>query len=242
MSTRTALLEIDLDPAQSGGLARQGQEPRRIVSGVRHWTVATSRRGGRVAVADHGENLVRVLGPRPGEEREFKLNRFSGFTDLAPDGRWLVAGGATAAKVWDLDSPEKPPRTLQGDGGVTRFSPDGQWLIMMGRDLRLWRTDTWEPHPAPLPIERNTAAEYAAAISADGRWLAVNQNDREIHLIDLATRRTLASLEGPGTSRILDVCFSPDDAWLAAARDRGEVQVWDLKRLRSELVSVDLDW
>jgi WD40 repeat protein/predicted Ser/Thr protein kinase len=242
MSTRTALLEIDLDPAQSGGLARQGQEPRRIVSGVRHWTVATSRRGGRVAVADHGENLVRVLGPRPGEEREFKLNRFSGFTDLAPDGRWLVAGGATAATVWDLESPEAPPRTLQGEGEGVRFSPDGQWLIMMGRDLRLWRTQTWEPHPAPLPIERNTAVEYAAAISADGRWLAVNQNDREIHLIDLATRRTLASLEGPGTSRILDVCFSPDDAWLAAARDRGEVQVWDLKRLRSELVSVDLDW
>ena len=241
MTTRQALLEVDLDPTHPGRVATQGQEPRRVASGVRHWTVAASRQGGRIAVADHGENLVRVFGPRTGEEREFRLNRFSGFTDVSPDGRWLVAGGATSATVWDLESPDASPRTLEGEGEGVRFSPDGQWLIMMGRDLRLWRTETWEPHPA-LPIERNTAAEYAAAISADGRWLAVNQNDREIHLIDIATRRTLASLEGPGTSRILDVCFSPDGTYLAAARDRGEVQVWHLKRLRSELGAVDLDW
>ncbi|MBL9129092.1 MAG: hypothetical protein JNL97_15690, partial [Verrucomicrobiales bacterium] len=51
-----------------------------------------------------------------------------------------------------------------------------------------------------------------------------------------------AVLEGPGEGRILDLAFAPDGERLAVVRERGEIQMWNLGRLREELRARSLDW
>lgn len=63
-----------------------------------------------------------------------------------------------------------------------------------------------------------------------------------IRLLHPATGREKARLEDPSqdTSRLL---FTPDGTRLVAVFDDGKaIYVWDLQRIRKELVRLDLDW
>jgi WD40 repeat protein len=52
----------------------------------------------------------------------------------------------------------------------------------------------------------------------------------------------LAELEAPGSTPISSLRFSPDGAALLALEWSRQIQVWDLRRLRTELAALKLDW
>jgi hypothetical protein len=139
-----------------------------------------------------------------------------------------------------MDYPARAPVRLKQAGIKPLFTADGQWLLTVGTRARLWRVGTWEPGPL-LPLAANNVGWFTTALSRDGRWLAATQREREVHLIELATRRTLAVLDGPGDGKILKIAFSPDGTTLAIARQRGDIQLWRLPTLWAELIRLGLD-
>jgi WD40 repeat protein len=82
-----------------------------------------------------------------------------------------------------------------------------------------------------------------AAVSSDGRLLAMGTYDRGIHLLDAATGKELHRL-ATGSDRLnrpFRLAFSPDTKWLASMEEGGAIRFWDttsgaaLRRLKVEL-------
>ena len=244
---------FDLDPSRvlvcRGGEVwsmpwpeRVGNGKRQIVArGTGFWGATVSRASGRIALADHKGNSVQVLDSQGRRWRTLGPVELPGYVGFSPDGRWLATVGGRDLWVWDLEAPDSGMRRFEGGEPAPRFSPDGRWLLTLGREARTWRVGTWEAGES-LPLTAQAPGYMAAAFSPDSRWLAVTQNEREVHWIDFEARRLVSILEGPGEGRILDLAFSPDGARLAVARERGEVQMWNLGILREELRSRSLDW
>jgi WD40 repeat protein len=167
---------------------------------------------------------------------------------IHPSGRWCVTGifgdSHGAARVWDTQS----GRSVADVGGVgvylvAAFSPDGRWLATgSGQEYRLWEVGTWRPvHTIPMQGKRVNVTG-ALAFSHDGSMLAIAQNNRLIQLIEPATGRELATLEGGRSELIQVLSFSPDGHWLGVARWGYVVQIWDLHRIQSRLATLGLNW
>jgi tetratricopeptide (TPR) repeat protein len=66
---------------------------------------------------------------------------------------------------------------------------------------------------------------------------------RVVRLLDPATGREKARLEDPHQDATAWLGFTPDGTRLVAVSNDGKaIHVWDLKRIRAELVRLDLDW
>ena len=64
-----------------------------------------------------------------------------------------------------------------------------------------------------------------------------------IRLLDPATGREKARLEGPHQDTASWLNFTPDGTRLVASSEGGKaIHVWDLKRIRAELARLYLDW
>ena len=63
-----------------------------------------------------------------------------------------------------------------------------------------------------------------------------------VQLIDPATGREIAILQAPEAIAIISrLCFSPDGRQLAVATESHRIQLWDLHRVREQLVTMGLD-
>ena len=213
-----------------------------LLEGKRLGGAAESSRG-HVAVADFGLSVVHLLDRKTGAQRRLGPLPNPILTAFSPDGRWLASASDFVEEVflWDMDDPDRAPVRLEQAGIKPLFTADGQWLLTVGTHARLWHVGTWEPGPL-LPLSAHNAGSFTTALSRDGRWLAATQREREVHLIELGTRRTVTVLDGPGEGNILKMTFSPDGATLAIARQRGDIQFWHLPTLRAELSRLGLDW
>jgi WD40 repeat protein len=126
-----------------------------------------------------------------------------------------------------------------GSGAV--FSADGRKLFTFGREARVWNVGDWRLAPA-LPLGTNNANQFLGAVSRDGRWLAATQNNHDVYLVELVGGNVVAKLNGPGEGDILSLAFNPDGDTLVIARDRGDLQIWPLPVLRTQLAKLHLDW
>ena len=154
-------------------------------------------------------------------------------SSVSPDGRWVafcIHGGpvrvyeaATGKAVWQ--SPAEGRDTCC-------FSPDGGWLLTANDGSRAYRVGTWEPGPQlgpGVPWDVSLGGLVVAALP-DGVY----------RLVELTTGRQVAVLEDPEQTHGA-VTFTPDGTLLVVAVADG-LRVWDLRRLRSELLQLDLDW
>jgi hypothetical protein len=80
------------------------------------------------------------------------------------------------------------------------------------------------------------------AFSPDDSLLAIARTRTLVQLIDPDTGAELASLEMPDADGICSLAFNRDGTLLAAGRANQAVHVWDLRRLRSRLAKIGLDW
>jgi eukaryotic-like serine/threonine-protein kinase len=189
----------------------------------------------RAAVLDSGENRPMVS------------------VAVSPDGRWLAVGGWKEAgvRVWNLRE-RRLERFLRPDDPVTEmsflvsFSPDSRWLISStavspSHRYHFWRTGTWDLGRR-IDQERHGVAFYPPVFTGDGRLMALGITPDQALVADAATGREVARLTTLQPVTPTPLAFSPDGTKLVAATTQKTVLVWDLRRIRSQLAPLGLDW
>jgi WD40 repeat protein len=234
--TDKALFAVALPENLGGTLS----EPRPVLSGNNLRGLDRSE-DGRIAVGDAAGSLVHLF--KNGTWTEIRLPIRPLRVAISADGHWLACGEYLNPNLYvsDVTRPDQPAVKLENAGDYGVFSPDGKRLFSFGHDVKGWSVGNWQPMPG-LRAEPEDAESVIATVSRDGRWLASTQQDREVHLIDLATGKVVAVLDGPGEGGILALAFSPDGNTLVIARDRGDIQIWPLPALHAELQKLGLDW
>jgi tetratricopeptide (TPR) repeat protein len=139
---------------------------------------------------------------------------------------------------------------------VHGFSPDSRWLYVGGKENRrldvasLARTP---PRPVPLAADRDLPpwqkewrserARVGGTFSPDNHLAAFGRNDGSIQLVLVDKEDEIAQLFSPELGRIYPSSFSPDGALLlAAGEETGALYVFDLRRIRTQLAELGLDW
>src|SRR5208337_2804751 len=108
-------------------------------------------------------------------------------------------------------------------------------------EFRLWKTGTGEPWANAIPGDEITEMN-PLSFSPDGRLLALARGPYQIAILRVPTCETIATLRPSMRARIGSLCFSPDGTKLAALEWIGNLDVWDLRVIRSELAKLNLDW
>ncbi len=170
---------------------------------------------------------------------------------ISPDGRWAAAGDSleVGIYVWDLPHRRFERTVSAGDNLADRmttasFSPDGRWLVSSSNvfpasGYYFWEVGTWKRGPS---FSKSISASWAEPVfSPDGRVVALSVSDQQILLAEAATGRTIAHLTSLVPRESAPLAFSPDGARLIARTDLTAV-IWDLRRIRERLRTMDLDW
>jgi len=148
---------------------------------------------------------------------------------LAPDGRTLAVSCEDKLRLWDVHT-GKVLRTLPGSRSPywpivnLCFSPDGKLLAggvhnMVG----LW--DVESGRLLNLDANESAGGIASAALSCDGRLLAVGDSDGCLSLWDFRSQRLIRRFHGHD-SGVRQVAFSPDDKTLASISEYGRLRAW----------------
>jgi WD40 repeat protein len=143
---------------------------------------------------------------------------------FSPDGQKLVAGlGSGIVEAWDM-AKRSPESTLRGhDRQVNGLAvlPDGRTLVSAAQDIRLWDLTS---STNLLILNPRHELFRCAAISTDGRRLAVGANDGLITIWDLASKQEVATLAGHARF-LLALSFLPDGNNLVSI-GVDQIRVW----------------
>jgi WD40 repeat protein len=227
---------VRLDPASRGRLVIGPPESLPFHGGQSY--IATSRDGRVIAQSmfnGYGTQQYAggwILHPNSPTPRQVDAGSSMHWNDVSSDGRWVAFGvhddwvivydSATGQRVW------KSPIDRRY---YCRFSPDGRWLITDADGGRLYSVGTWEPGPQLGP---------GIPWDATSKLAVMGQTNGVYRLVELATGRELAQLEDP-EQNIGAATFTRDGTKLVVAAKNG-LRVWDLRRIRAELVKLGLDW
>jgi WD40 repeat protein len=210
----------------------------------------------RIDIAGTGESLLLGAGDggvdlvslaAPGKARRLGRHDGPSWVALSPDGRWAISTSHPndTVCVWDVARAILLRRLPHGGeySGAT-FSPDGRWLVTATRsEFCFWEVASWELK-ARLPRDPRSLCN-SVAFTRDGLLLGLVDGRNRIRLYDAATLplRHLATLETPeGPAGLSGLSLSPDGTRLAATTGYNAIALWDLRRLRQELATLDLDW
>ncbi len=171
---------------------------------------------------------------------------------VSPDGRWAAAGSWNDPGVYVWDLPRRrfervlPRGDTVADGHtLPAFSPDGRWLVVnsaveAASGYYFWEVGTWKRGPY---IPRPTVAGWGEPIfSPDGALIALSVAANQVRLYEMATGRTIAHLTTLEALAPAPLAFSPDGTRLIASTNRQTALIWDLRRIRERLRTMDLDW
>jgi WD40 repeat protein len=208
------------------------------------WRVLFSPDGTRLVTATQGPLLWDLTGPAPKELARLGWHSH-GPVGLAfsGDGHSFASGSvAPSVRIWDLSGPAPREQAAlhEKDGGMgtgwLAYSPDGRFLAA-GRywgdqHLRIWRIHEKELQELFVPPAR----ARDVAFSPDGKTLAFNDTQWDIHLWDMtgpipAERLVLQGHSLPGWGGIIKgMAFAPDGSRLASVGQDGRVLVWETVR------------
>lgn len=109
-------------------------------------------------------------------------------------------------------------------------SPDGKQFVLGGARLTLWNTRDSKPAADLLAKYQGDQVERpirAAAISADGKWLAAGDGKGKVRIWTLSDQKEVAVIQAH-QGHITELAFSPDSRLLATTSYAGDVTVWQL--------------
>jgi WD40 repeat protein len=153
-------------------------------------------------------------------------------TDLSPDGATLamahVGGNVALVDVasWKIVA-DKPAHAHHVYG--VQYAPDGRLVTASLDDhVRVWRGRELAQE---LDVKVNTDdGVLAAALSPDGRILAIGTQDGSLHVWDVAAAKWLVRDLGNGKLGVVwKLTFSRDGAFVITATDDGVIRLWNTK-------------
>jgi WD40 repeat protein len=193
-----------------------------------------------IAIPNYGSGAVVVHRGLPAHTVRLQPQQDVRSCAVSPDGHWVATGShgntdGLGAKVWDAATGELAKEFRVPALCRVTFSPDGRWLLTTGGGCRLWEVGSWKEGPK--------LAGANACFSPDGRLLAVEDSAGAIRLVRPESGGEVTRLEAPEQTQLRPRCFTPDGTQLiAAGADTRALHVWDLRRVRTELVRLGLDW
>jgi WD40 repeat protein len=110
------------------------------------------------------------------------------------------------------------------------ISPDGKQFVTGGAKLTVWNTTAPQPAAEMLAQYKHDEVERpigAAAISANGNWLAAGDQKGMVRIWTLSDQRELLSFKAHN-GHVTKLAFSPDSRLLATTSYSGEVNLWQL--------------
>jgi WD40 repeat protein len=201
-----------------------------LSAGGRFLAVAQNRQAATLVLDfDHPSAAV-ALRPHPGVEN----------VAISPDGRYVASGtwNGSGVKVWQVAT-RKVLVELPASSARVAFSADGRWLATSSEEYRLYEVGSWQLR---FKLPRAGMALDALAFSPDGEVLAIANSPRDVHLYATITGKQLAVFESPQPANMSDLCFSPSGTTLAVLQRDRAVQLWDLRLIRQQLATMNLDW
>jgi RNA polymerase sigma factor (sigma-70 family) len=207
---------------------------------------ATAQRADRPAPATDKRSDVDLDGDPlpPGAIARMGAIRFHHIQDatsvaFSPDGKFLITASDYNRTIilWDAATGKELHRFI-GDEystpmGVPVFSPDSKRLasLVWGQTgVRLWDVATGKEVRtvkvgSPLTIG-GLASSRRLAFSPDGKVLAVPDDGKIIHLLDVTAGTELRPLKGH-SEKIESLAFSPDGKTVAAGGDGKTIVLWE---------------
>jgi RNA polymerase sigma factor (sigma-70 family) len=150
----------------------------------------------------------------------------------SPDGKLIASGSLGSIRLWEAVS-GKPVAVLSGYKKHVfslKFSKDSSQLVSAGideMDPGIGKLVLWDlAAKRPIFTVSHNGWVRIAAISSDGKHVAMGCDDGTLLLLDGKSGKELHSLGQPG--RFMQaVAFSPDAHSLAAQGDNNSIQLWD---------------
>jgi RNA polymerase sigma factor (sigma-70 family) len=149
---------------------------------------------------------------------------------LSPDGKTLAVMSNGAPKLFDSALGKETltlSKSINPSGGASaelRFAADGKTLMLIADES----IELWDLVKKELRATIKTAVRYplgAAALSPDGKTLALAAQEKKIKVIDVATGKERFEL--PWVSSPACVIFSPDGRSLASLRE-ARIRIWEI--------------
>ena len=172
---------------------------------------------------------------------------------VSGDGRWAAAGSWNEEGVFVWDLPRRSVRASPAPWGYA-----GRWPHAPRPSARtaagwsstrpsssasgyyFWEVGTWK-RGAFIPRPEGVGWDEPV-FSPDGALIALSHSANQIRLMEVATGRTIAHLTTLQALAPARLAFSPDGTRLIASTDRQTALIWDLRRIRERLRTMDLDW
>jgi WD40 repeat protein/DNA-binding SARP family transcriptional activator len=159
---------------------------------------------------------------------------------ISPDGMsvyfgyWLLgASGAPAGAVldgWSLSDPDHPRTVRIGPGPLLalRLAAGGRRLVAVTGTAVSEYTAPFLRRVHTAPLAAATAPASAAAVSPDGRALAVGSTDGTVALLSPVSGRPLAR-PGRSDGPVSTLAFAPDGRTLVSLGSGSQALVWDAR-------------
>jgi WD40 repeat protein len=226
--------------------------------------VLADGRNGQVMLRDLNHSTEWTLlpaEPRPAEPRPAEPRRAEPrpaeprieFVAIHPDAR-CIAFGKWQQGIWALDlgtnnSIKFPIKLESGQSGPASFravfSPNGRWLVTGSPDqYHVWEVGSWAKPVHELAGYHGVAGLVgASAFSPDGTMLAIARSLSEVELVDANKGwEKIVKLTSPDPTIIESLKFSTDGSQLAVITQAHLIYIWDLRAIRQQLATMDLDW
>jgi WD40 repeat protein len=214
--------------------------PPRLLNAGTPASISCSKDGQLIAQAWGRDGAAVLHRDRPAQPLHLREQSDVRSVAMNPDGRFVATGSHNTEdglKIWDTEHGRLVKELRLGTMASAAFSPDGRWLAARGTDgSRLLTAGTWDEGPQIPPF-------WTAAFAPDGDMLAVATAQGVIRALDPATGQDKARLADPHQDHAEWLGFTPDGTRLVVVSNHGKaIHVWDLRRIRTELVRLGLDW